>query len=259
MSSHSPLYTLSIRHGYFDDTFCRAFSCTPTPSGQELMRRRGLLFRQSYAGSWTVLCDTAGSEPDTGTDVLELDLVITDPLFVLYTLWEEFRPTATYTLALPLPEEGPADGTKVITESAAARQIGRGFCTIGLRLTEDMWQDALKGHPQSCTLLFVPRACRWEYLLNFRKSAFRPSGQFMLEERIGRVTFPPFTQTADGVFRTVSEESVPMHVHYDIDMRLTCQQENSKRRQTLMRHIPPPDPGAYLNAEPGILRRIIGI
>ena len=103
MSSYSPLYTLSIRHGYFDDSLCRAFSCTPAPSGQELMRRRGLLFRQTDAGSWTVLCDTAGSGPDTGTDVLELDLAITDPQFVLYTLWENFCPTAAYSLALPLP------------------------------------------------------------------------------------------------------------------------------------------------------------
>ena len=49
MSSYSPLYTLSIRHGYFDDGLCRAFSCTPAPSGQEIMRRRGLLFRQTDA------------------------------------------------------------------------------------------------------------------------------------------------------------------------------------------------------------------
>lgn len=66
MSSYSPLYTLSIRHGYFDDGLCRAFSCTPAPSGQELMRRRGLLFRQTDAGSWTTLCFNAG-DMDTQT------------------------------------------------------------------------------------------------------------------------------------------------------------------------------------------------
>lgn len=259
MSSYSPLYTLSIRHGYFDDGLCRAFSCTPAPSGQELMRRRGLLFRQTDAGSWTVLCDTAGSGPDTGTDVLELDLAITDPQFVLYTLWENFRPTAAYSLALPLPEDGTADGTKTMTESAAARQIGRGLCTVSLRLTEEMWQDALKGHPQDCTLLFTPKACRWEYRLDFRKDTIRPSGQLMLEERSGRLTFPPFVRTEGGVFRTVSEESLPMHVRYDIDLKLTCRQENSDRRQILMRHIPPPEAGAYLDSNPGMLRRIIRI
>lgn len=259
MSSYSPLYTLSIRHGYCDDGLCRAFSCTPAPSGQEIMRRRGLLFRQADAGSWSVLCDTVGSGPDTETDVLELDLAITDPQFVLYTLWDNFRPTAAYTLVLPLPEGGAKDGTKAITESDTARQIGRGFCSVSIRLTEEMWQDALKGHPQGCTLLFAPKACRWEYLLDFRKDTLRPSGQLMLEERGGRLTFPPFAKTEDGIFRAVSEESVPMHVCYDIDLKLVCRQENSDRRQTLMRHIPPPETGAYLDSEPRMLRRIIRI
>nr|DAY47213.1 MAG TPA: hypothetical protein [Caudoviricetes sp.] len=223
------------------------------------MRRRGLLFRQTDAGSWAVLCDTAGSGPDTGTDVLELNLAITDPQFVLYTLWENFRPTAAYSLALPLPEGGTADGTKAMTKSAAARQIGHGLCTVSLRLTEEMWQDALTGHPQNCTLVFTPKACRWEYRLDFRKNTIQPSGQFMLEERNGRLTFPPFVRTESGTLRTVSEESLPMHVRYDIDLKLTCRQENSDRRQTLMRHIPPPEAGAYLDSDPGILRRIIRI
>ena len=50
-----------------------------------------------------------------------------------------------------------------------------------------------------------------------------------------------------------------MHARYDIDLRLTCRQENSDRRQTLMRHIPPPETGAYLDSEPGMLKRIIRI
>lgn len=259
MSSYSPLYTLRIRHGYFADGLCRAFSCTPEPSGRELMRRRGLLFRQTDAGSWTVLCDTAGSGPDFGTDVLELGLSVTDPLFVLYTRWESFRPTAAYTLSLPLSEGSTADGAEAIMESDSPRQIGCGFCTVCLRFTENMWQDALKGHPQDCTLQFTPKACRWEYRLDFRKDTPLPSGQLMLEERNGRLAFPPFVRVEDGTFRTVSEESVPMHVRYAMDLKLTCRQAESDRRQILMKHVPPPETGAYLDSEPGMLKHIIRI
>ncbi len=259
MSSYCPLYTLSFRHRYFADGLCRAFSCIPAPSGQELLHRRGLLFRQSDAGSWTVLCDAAGSGPDTGSDVLELDLSVTDPQFVLYTMWENFRPASAYSLALPLPEGGTADAVKAIAESAAARQIGRGFCSVSLRLTERMWLDALDGHPQGCTLLFSAKECRWEYLLDLRKVTAGMPGVFMLEERSGRLTFPPFARTEDGTFRTVSEEAVPMRACYDVDLKLTCGAQGSDRRQTLMRHVPPPEPGAYLDSEPGLLRRKIRI
>lgn len=253
---------LSIRHGYFDDGICRAFSCTPAQPGLDLMRRRGLLFRQTAANAWTVLCDITGPGPDTETDVLELDMSIEDRLFVLYTRWKDFRPTAKYTLALPLqegsnPGDGQVDGTETISESLSARQIGRGFCTVSLRLTEEMWADALRGRPQSVTLLFFPKECRWEYRLEFRKDILQPSGQLILEERSGRLTFPPFSRTDDGAFLTVSEEPVPMHERYSHDLRLSSRQENSDRRLTLMRHIPPPETGAYLDSEPGILRRTL--
>lgn len=258
MSSYSPLYTLSIRHGYCDDGLCRAFSCTPAPSGQEIMRRRGLLFRQADAGSWSVLCDTVGSGPDTETDVLELDLAITDPQFVLYTLWDNFRPTAAYTLVLPLPEGGAKDGTKAITESDTARQIGRGFCSVSIRLTEEMWQDALKGHPQGCTLLFAPKACRWEYLLETHTDGMYSTEDLLIEEYGGKLTFPPpepVTEYGRRMLRTVSSETVPMHERYAYRLKLTAG-GNTSRRRVLLKSLPLPQAGAYLDAAPRLLRQV---
>ena len=150
MESYRILYRIKAVHDYFDGKPCTALQCRLTPQGAELARRRGLLFRQTAADEWTLLCQ---AKPDTANDVLTLSLSITDPAFTLYTAWNGLRPSADYALDLPQQEEY-VDAATAIHLSGKRRSIGFGFCTVSLRLTEQMAQASEAGQPMQTTLRF---------------------------------------------------------------------------------------------------------
>lgn len=62
MESYRILYRIRIGHDYFDGKPCPALQCRLTPQGEALAHRRGLLFRQTAPGEWTLLFR---QEPDT--------------------------------------------------------------------------------------------------------------------------------------------------------------------------------------------------
>ena len=112
---------------------------------------------------WTILYDDAGAGVDTLSDVLALELVMADPAFVLYTQWNGFQPSSAYRLELPVGQE-TLEATGAIVEQSANRQIGKGFCTVLLRLTEEVFSSAKAGTPETACLQFHVPEYRWEYL-----------------------------------------------------------------------------------------------
>lgn len=160
--NYRPLYNLRVGHDYFDRSVCRALRCRISPAEAELWRRRGLLFRQLGDNGWTILYDSDGAGVDTSSDVLALEMDMIDHAFVLYTLWDGFRPDAAYGLELPLKKE-TADAAKAIRETAPKRGIGSGFCRINIRMTDKLVKAARDGKPMTCTLQFHAPAYRWEY------------------------------------------------------------------------------------------------
>lgn len=102
MESYRILYRIKVEHGYFDGEPCPALQCRLTPQGEVLARRRGMLFRQTAPGEWTLLFHTR----PTKDDILMLDLSICDSGFTLYTAWSGFRPSADYMLELPARRDG---------------------------------------------------------------------------------------------------------------------------------------------------------
>ena len=150
------LFTFRVEHEYFDRGICRSFRCRISPAEAALWHRRGLLFRQLGENGWTILYDNDGAGVDTSSDVLVLDMEMTDPAFVLYTLWDGFHPNAAYGLELPLKKE-TADAVKVIRETAPRRGIGSGFCRIRIRMTDKLVKAAQDGKPMTCTLQFHSR------------------------------------------------------------------------------------------------------
>ncbi len=98
MEGYNRLYRMTVRHEYFGESPCPSLKLRISPGSEALMHRRGMMVREETAGSWSLFFT---EEPDTDTDVLYMDLCITDPAFVLYTDWSGFRPADSYELQLP--------------------------------------------------------------------------------------------------------------------------------------------------------------
>ncbi len=253
MESYRILYRVKVVHDYFDGKPCTAFHCRLTPQGELLARRRGLLFRQTAADEWALLFHAAPAE----SDVLTMDLFLADPAFSLYTAWEDFRPSATYELVLPASAES-IEATGAILPTDRKRRLGAGFCTVALRLSEEMLEQAEAGKPMQSVLHFPAPSVRWEYLFVSLSSSVMKASQLALEDTTGTVAFSDFeAQTAYGreVYLTVSTSLVPMRETYGCRLRLT-EREAGKRKRVLLSHVDFPLPGRFLNAGKGVIRQI---
>lgn len=257
MNCYKTLYTLTVEHEYFDRGKCRAIQCMVSPRNIDLWRQRGLLFRAIDLNQWTILFDSNGTGVDTSSDVLMLDLTISDPAFVLYTRLDDFRSSSSYGLDLPAASN-TVEVAQSIRKTSSQQTSSRGFCTIHLRLTDELLRAAQEGNPESCTLVFHAQECRWEYLLDPYADDMYASTPLLIEEYNGKLTFPspePVMEYGRRMLRTVSNETVRMHERYDYRLKLTAE-GNASRRRVLLTSLPLPQPGEYLDASPGLLRQI---
>ncbi|MEG1565096.1 MAG: hypothetical protein RR365_15465 [Bacteroides sp.] len=259
--NYRPLYSLRIEHDYFDSKVCRAFRCRVPPSATALWHRRALLIRQLAENEWTILYDSAGAGVDTTSDILILEMEITDPAFVLYTRWNAFRPDSTYGLELPAADD-TVEAVQAIRETAPKRKIGFGFCQLRIRMTEELFLSAQGGNPMSCTLQFHAPECRWEFLLVPRGESTPAPESLIMEEMGDKLHFLPFESVKAynrEILRTVSEEAVPMRERYDYRLKVSARTGNTERKQLLLKYIYPPEPGKFLDTEPGLLRQICNL
>lgn len=253
MESYRILYRIRAEHGYFGGAPCPALQCRLTPRGAALARRRGLLFRQTAPGEWTLLfCQ----EPDTANDVLTLHLSIADAQFALYTAWDGFRPSAAYRLELPV-SDGTVDAA-AIRPTGGRRAIGTGFCTLSLPLTDGIVRAASEGRPVQAVLHFAEASAQWEYLFIPRDEDITPPGRLQLEDAAGEVRFTDFRECeAYGrkAWLTRSEESIPLRRSYPCRLRLTAQ-NGGRQKRVLLAQVAPPEPGRYMDAPKGVIRQI---
>lgn len=253
MESYSILYRIRAVHDYFDGKPCPSLQCRLTPQGEALTHRRGLLFRQTAVGEWTLLSDNLPAEDD----VLTLDLFLTDPAFMLYTAWQGFQPSAAYGLELPAAEE-ETDAATVIRPIDEKRGIGSGFCTVTLRMTKELLEAAKVGKPMQAVLCFRTPSVQWEYLFIPRGETDVPVSRLVLEDAAGKVKFSAFKECetyGQIALRTVSRSRIPMRQSYGCKLRLTAQDEGRQKR-ILLKQVPPPQPGQFADAGKGILRQV---
>lgn len=253
MENYGILYRIRAVHDYLDGNPYTSLQCRLTPQGEELAHRRGLLFRQTAAGEWTLFSDNLPAEDD----VLMLDLFLTDPKFMLYTAWDGFHPSAAYCLELPAAEE-EADAETVILPTDKKCGIGRGFCTATLRMTKELLEAAKAGKPMQATIRFRAPSLQWEYVFFPRGEADVPCSRMSLEDAAGKVEFSAFKEyEAYGrtAIRTISKSLIPMRLGYGCKLRLTAQDEGRQKR-ILLRQVPPPEPGRFTDTGKGVLRQV---
>ena len=253
MENYRILYRIRIEHDYFDRTKCSAVQCFLTPQGEDLLRRRGMLFRQTDVNEWTFLYN---SEPDTDNDVLNLNLSLNDPNFISYTEWNEFSPTAAYSLDLPGSKK-VLDAATVIRKSEKSRRIGQGFCTVSLKLTEKMLKYAASGKPITSVIHFCAPSVKWEYIFIPRVDDV-VNGALSLHDDTGTLEFSLFKKCeiyGKSAWQTETGKPVPMRYAYSCKLRLMAN-ENGKQARILLSKVDPPVMGQYRDAPGNVLRQI---
>jgi hypothetical protein len=148
----------------------------------------------------------------------------------------------------------------VITDTESKRRIGMPLCSITLRLTEDVWQAAVKGTPKCDTIRFQAPERYWEYIL-IKQSNNREvdAERLRLDTDKNLLTFNSFERTNEfgrDAYRTVSEKAVPIRERYDFRLNLIAIPESSNRqKQVLLRSVEHPTPGRF-KSEADKLRQV---
>lgn len=259
--NYRTLYHLCIKHDYFEKGICRAIQCRISAAEATLWNRRGLLFLPTDKNEWSILYDKDSAGVDTTSDVLTLNMGIVDPAFVLYTRWDDFHPESAYRLELPV-EADSIEGASAIRETAPKRDFGFGFCQVHIRITEELFSAAQRDLPKNCTLQFHVQQCHWEYLLVPRKGETAVAEKFIMEEADGKLHFAPFTLIktyGQELLRTVSEEAVPMQERYSYRLKVSSFAGNFGRKQIVLNHANPPEPGKFSDVPPGLLRQVYNL
>ena len=150
IQGYRTLYTIKVEHDHFKDTPCTAIDCKLTPKGKELVRRRGMLFKQTAPSEWTLYFR---SEPDTSEDILTIEFSVIDRKLLLYTLWPDFKPFEEYRLELPT-DDRVIDVASEIHSTGMRRTIGSGNCMMSLRLNDAVVNAAEEGNPVQAVLHF---------------------------------------------------------------------------------------------------------
>lgn len=256
MDAYKRLYTICIRHDYSGNPAFRAVQCVVSRSGAALFKRRDLLFMQTHANVWEILYNSESGGIDVNSDMLELELVMTDNHFPLYTGWDKFDPNAQYGLDLPDRTE-VLEAAQVIEQIAQCRKMNSGFCQIRLLLTEDLFRKAVEGDPAVCTLQFHAPERYWEYVFCLSNNDARISGEYLIEEQRGQVRFPPCEIRVEynrPTLYTLSKNSVLVQENYNFKLSLVHKDTDSGRKRTLLKSLPHPKTDVSLADKPDRIR-----
>lgn len=253
MGNYRILYRLRIDHDFFNGKKCAAIQCSVLPQGQELLKRRGMIFRQTDVNEWVLLYL---SDPDTENDVLMLNLALADSNFSCYTAWNEFRPSEAYVLNLP-HDKKEIDAALLVQQSPIPRRIGQGFCTLHLHLTQKMVNDAVAGKPLTNVVHFFSPSVQWEYIF-IPRTDDSVNGTLKLHDETGKIDFTTFKKCeiyGQNAWRTQSCSPVPMHQIYGCKLRLLVQ-ESGKQERELLSHVDPPSLCRYQSTSSNVMRQI---
>lgn len=245
MDSYQLLYRLHVQHEYFEGISCTAIGCRLSPKSEELVKQRGLLFRQTAVDEWTILYNKDGADLSDEDENLMLELYLTDCNFTLYTNWVDFRPSNAYELQLPVKKEN-INAVKAIKTTDKRKQIGSGFCTIALDIAK-LLQENISFN----TLQFHAKSAKWQYLFFPREGSTILPSDIFLEDTNNLVTFDKMSQSVEygkSCMMTKSKKAIPIRAVQSSSMRLV-QQTGEKPRRILLSDIQPPLIGKYVTRD----------
>lgn len=246
MEKYSIIYSLKFEHTYNSGKICRAIDVNVNPLSIEVIRRHGIIFKQTDVNEWSLLCIDGNFNASTSSDVLLLDLFLTDPNFMYYTAWDDFEPHVMYDLILPTDK---GNATEVIVKNKKERKLSSSFCTAKLSLNK------LTGNRLVNTLQFISKNVYWEYRFIFRDSrgAELDLEKFILCKSTNEDLFSNFVKT-DNIYemKTISKDKLELKEKYETFLSLKFKE--GEVRIIRMKYVPLPQIGAFLSPQDTIIQ-----
>lgn len=251
MDEYRILYTLNFEHSYISSSICKAIDVQVNQASLLLMKRRGLLFRQTKANEWSLFCKKTDLGKFSESDIILLNLYISDPAFLLYTQWDGFNLTKMYGLALPAKER-ETNATILIKETGKKQGIGYGFCLAELHLSE------LVSSTGEDILQFKAKAANWEFLFISRSNQLPDEKNLKIKEDTNKLIFGDFDCfdfLGTKALRVKSTAQTPMCECYGYILKL-IEEKSGGATITILSELPYPMPGVYQSNEMDTLRQI---
>lgn len=258
MTNYQTIFSFCLEHDYYTQNICRAIEIRVPSQSVSMLKRRGLIFKQTKENQWSIIGDCEGAGVDDDSDVLVLEMILVEPLFVCFTIWQDFRPTHAYHLSLPC-NKTKEEATNVIKDSEHKRQSDS-FCSIEINLSNEMFKRAENGNAEINTLIFRSPEVYWEYLFVSRSE--KNNENLELKEISGKVVFSemekieiePFTLP---VLQTITKSPIPMNERYKLDISLIeIINNNLQKKRVLIKHIPHPSLGRFVAEQTHTIRQI---
>lgn len=251
MNRFTAIAGIRLEHDYYTPPVNNRLSLLPTSQTVELMKRRGVFFRQIARNEWQWLADENNSG-FMADDILELSLIVDDPEFIRkISVKGDYDPNKLYQIRLG--KEYIIDFRSSMLSNKTKR---RGeLCRIEwLPIKPD----------RMYTIKFTTCSYYWEFLLVFKNK----TDQEDLKQKyyIIEINTPnkPFVfRTSEkyndrmlgNVDRIISEVKIEAKEHYDFTLTLyECSSDDTKRR-VISKFIPIPQLGKYITS-PEILREV---
>ncbi len=255
---YKKVFEICLKHEYFTENICAGIQLNVSALTLILIKRRGLIFRQSGANKWCFVADCTGGGVDELSDIFTLEMRSTDPAFMYYTDWEGHNPAKTCLLELPC-DSSDIDIVPEMNKNQIKR-VGSVICLINLRLSNRMFDLAKEGHEMKQVLVFHNSKKYWEYLFVPRSEI--GDKKIKIEETKGLINFEEITQIQLEIFdflvyRTISTTPIPIKECYDYQISLKeVVREAPLMVRTIIRDLTLPRMGLFRSEDPNVIQHI---
>ncbi len=245
MTDYKAIWSLVIVHSYYTDGVCHDCRVTIPATTANLLKRRGLIWKMIAPNRWALLAADGGSmHPD---DTFEFELAFLHPLLPYITEVPELTPGLAISL--------PCTGTESPFESPFTG-YPRVQARPGVQFRILLSAGNLSEKEGVTKLTLHPPTCQWEYVFLFRHS--NADKLLELHDKEHLLTFNQeisheYLGLPAQYFR--SAEKLPLARQPKSKIRLSEILPTGKKE--LYACLPPPVPGEFIDAPPGVVRRVI--
>lgn len=247
MTDYNAIWSLVVVHNYYESGVCSDFRVDVSAATAKLLNRRGLLWKAIAPNQWTLLAP--GHDLLHPDDTFEFDLSVRNPTFPYITHCPGLTPGHAVVLTCTGTE--PPYGYPFTGYPQLQARPGVLFRIL--------WSPGKQAQTESesiTNITFQPPAYYWEYIFITRNTSTGKTLELYDKEHL--LTFDKGTHIEylghpAQCFR--SAENPPIIKQPKSKIRLYEVLPAGKRE--LYTQLPPPVPGEFIDAPPGVIRQIV--
>lgn len=240
------IWTLQIKHPYYRNTICQDVDVTPCPHTCELINRHGYFLRKFNVGEWCLL-----DMQNTG--------MVTGEQYRFYVHMKDNKLAYITAPGIILPERAIKLKTDNVNNTIEIPNITfeRIDSRPGIIFDIDIRLQDINSDISGTTEIHLPvTEYFWEYLFIHRYSESK--GKLSLQDISNTVNFTEgeeidYQNNKAVLFRSLTK--IPCSESYPGNLTLT--ETIRDRKRELMRQLPFPQPGMFLDAPPDVIRQVL--